>query len=391
MNVVDTTAPTVTLSGADPDSIIIGSTYTDPGASWNDIHDGSGTIPSATSGSVNTGALGTYILEYSYTDGAGNTGSTSRTVNVIAAPDNTPPVVVLSGSMIEYVEFGNDYMEPGVSWTDNVDGSGDTFVGTYGNIGSFAVSGSVNTGALGTYTLEYLKVDSSGNSSGATRSVVVRDTTPPTASVTYSTLSTTSGSVTATLTGASELITITNNTGNSNYVFSSNGSFTFTFQDASGNTGSVVASVANIDTTAPVITLSGSSTVNVEFGSGFVDDGASWTDNVDGSGFIATATSGSVNTGALGTYMLEYSYTDGAGNSTSTGRTVNVVDTTAPTVTLIGSGNLTIYQNSIYTESGASWSDVHDGSGNLSGPYSGLVNTGSLGTYVLSYRYIDSS
>jgi len=44
---------------------------------------------------VNTAVIGTYILEYTYTDTAGNTGNiVTRTVNVT---DQTAPVVVLSG------------------------------------------------------------------------------------------------------------------------------------------------------------------------------------------------------------------------------------------------------------------------------------------------------
>ncbi len=68
--------------------------------------------------------------------------------------------------------------------------------------------------------------------------------------------------------------------------------------------------IAAPDTIRPVITLSGVSVVNVEFISPFVDDGASWTDNVDGSGVIAAFTSGSINTGALGSYVVSYGYTD---------------------------------------------------------------------------------
>ena len=40
---------------------------------------------------------GTYIIEYVYVDAAGNTGSITRTVNVIV-PDFIPPVVTLNGS-----------------------------------------------------------------------------------------------------------------------------------------------------------------------------------------------------------------------------------------------------------------------------------------------------
>lgn len=78
------------------------------------------------------------------------------------------------------------------------------------------------------------------------------DTTAPTATIEYSTTGATNGSVIATLTGASEAITVTNNSGALTYEFVSNGTFEFQFADASGNTGATTATVANIDTVAPL-------------------------------------------------------------------------------------------------------------------------------------------
>jgi hypothetical protein len=75
------------------------------------------------------------------------------------------------------------------------------------------------------------------------------------------------------------------------------------------------------------------------------------------------ATSGTVNTNALGTYMLEYRKTDNAGN-TSTGvtRTVTVADTTAPVITVLGPTSLTHERDRTYVDSGATWTDDIDGS-----------------------------
>ena len=65
--------------------------------------------------------------------------------------------------------------------------------------------------------------------------------------------------------------------------------------------------------------------MDVAYGSTFVDPGASWTDDTDGSGTITTASSGSVDTHTIGEYTLIYSYTDTAGNtSTPANRTVKV-------------------------------------------------------------------
>ena len=76
--VVDTTAPVITvMSGTD--TVEQGSTWTDAGATSD-----TGEIVTA-SGTVNTSASGTYIITYSATDIAGNTGTATRTVTVIAS------------------------------------------------------------------------------------------------------------------------------------------------------------------------------------------------------------------------------------------------------------------------------------------------------------------
>ncbi|QYR20257.1 hypothetical protein KZ483_20835 [Paenibacillus sp. sptzw28] len=78
------------------------------------------------------------------------------------------------------------------------------------------------------------------------------DTAAPTAKVEYSTAAMTNQDVIATI-EPNEQVTITNNNGASSYTFSQNGSFTFELIDKAGNTGTVVASVNNIDKTAPTL------------------------------------------------------------------------------------------------------------------------------------------
>jgi hypothetical protein len=144
ITVTDQTAPIITLSGSSIVNILQSGSYTELGATWADNIDGSGTIIVATSGSVNTSVIGTYTLTYHKIDAAGNTGSTTRTV-VVHTPDITRPIVTLVGSGTQVVHSGSIYTDPGASWTDNIDGSGNTLVGTYGNTGSFQSTGSVNT------------------------------------------------------------------------------------------------------------------------------------------------------------------------------------------------------------------------------------------------------
>jgi hypothetical protein len=88
------------------------------------------------------------------------------------------------------------------------------------------------------------------------------DTTPPTASVMYTPSSLTNTDVVAMLTGMSEPISVTNNwfPWSIYYTFTENWSFTFEFQNASGNTGSATATVTWIDKVSPVITITNPST-----------------------------------------------------------------------------------------------------------------------------------
>ena len=119
--------------------------------------------------------------------------------------------------------------------------------------------------------------------------------------------------------------------------------------------------------------------MNILSGSTYTDSGASWSDNVDGTGNVLTGiygntgsfqSTGSVNTSLTGTYTITYLKVDDAGNSHFATRTVNVLDsmpldTTNPLVTLVGSGTVYILSGSTYTDSGASWSDNVDGTGNI--------------------------
>jgi|GEM_PF-5374066 len=77
------------------------------------------------------------------------------------------------------------------------------------------------------------------------------DTTLPTGTISYSTTAKTRNNVTATISNFNRPVTITNNDGASTYTFTDNGTLTFSFTDSVGHTGTAVATVANIDRTAP--------------------------------------------------------------------------------------------------------------------------------------------
>ena len=140
------------------------------------------------------------------------------------------------------------------------------------------------------------------------------------------------------------------------------------------------------DTTGPVITINGANPANAELGSTYVDAGASAIDAVDGS--VLVTTSGSVDTSTLGANTIIYSATDSSGNTSSATRTVNVVDTTKPVVTLNGAATVTVVVGGTYTELGASATDL---SGNVTVVITGTVDTNTIGVYTVTYTSTDAS
>ncbi len=157
VNVVDNTAPVITLNGANPQIIELGAGYTELGATTDDgselmIND-----------SEFIDAVGTYTIYYDATDAAGNTAvQVTRTVDVI---DTTAPLITLNGANPQIIELGAGYTELGAT-TD--DGS------------AVNINASEFMDAVGSYTIYYDATDASGNTAvQVTRTVGVVDTTAP--------------------------------------------------------------------------------------------------------------------------------------------------------------------------------------------------------------------
>lgn len=102
---------------------------------------------------------------YTATDSSGNSASAVQTITVI---DSTLPTITLNGDSSVTVECHTSFTDPGASASDNCAGA------------TVEVSGSVNINVPGTYTVNYTAKDAVGNTSApVTRTVVVVDTTPP--------------------------------------------------------------------------------------------------------------------------------------------------------------------------------------------------------------------
>ena len=294
------------------------------------------------------------------------------------AVDRTAPIILLTGPATVNHEQGTTYSDQGATATDTVDGS--VSVVTTGSVGADA----------GTYTLTFTATDNAGNTATATRTVIVADTTAPamtmigpaTVNLSQGTPFTDPGvSAMDTVDGPVAVVT----TGS---VGTAVGTYTliYTATDVAGNSATLSRTVivaASVDRTPPVITLTGSSTVNHEQGTTYADQGATATDAVDGP--VAVVVTGSVGSGA-GTYTLTYTAIDNAGNTATATRTVVVTDTTAPVITLVGPATVNLAQGTPFTDPGVSATDIVDGS--VAVVITGSVGT-EVGTYTLTYTATD--
>lgn len=108
-----------------------------------------------------------------------------------------------------------------------------------------------------------------------------------------------------------------------------------------------LASIDNLvisqDTDAPVITLLGDATVNLDCGDSYVDAGAAAFDTLEGDLSADLVVDNPVNTNVAGSYTVTYNVSDASGNAAAVvTRTVNVAACPSIVITPIGNLNQTI-------------------------------------------------
>ena len=150
-------SPIITLTGANPQTIVLGDGYTELGAITND----------GSQVTINSDAfsdiVGTYYIYYDSTDTAGNIATqVNRTVIVSAT---APPIIILIGDNPQNIVFGSSYTELGATTND----------GSLVTINSDAFRDIV-----GTYSIYYDSTNTSGTSAvQVVRTVHVINAPPP--------------------------------------------------------------------------------------------------------------------------------------------------------------------------------------------------------------------
>jgi uncharacterized delta-60 repeat protein len=324
--------------------------------------------PNAISTTISATLDGTYTLRLTATDAGGN--STYGDMTLVW--DTTPPTGVSAGANktknAEFTQAGvaTDASGMTYSWT-KLSGPGAITFGTPN-----AISTIISAALEGIYTIRFIALDAAGNSSSSDMTLVW-DTTAPTG-VSAGSNKTKNAEFTQTgtaidvnvmtyawtqLTGPGIISFETPNATSTTISATLDGSYTirFTATDAAGNNTSSDMTLV-WDTTPPIgVSAGGNRTKNVQFtqtGTATDTNGItySWA-KLTGPGVVTfgtpTAISTTISATLEGTYMLRFTATDAAGNS-SYSDMVLVWDTTAPTGVSAG-GDKT--KNGLFTQTGA--------------------------------------
>ncbi|MBG30855.1 MAG: hypothetical protein CMI31_12755 [Opitutae bacterium] len=441
----DFTAPTVSLSGSSL-THEAGTSFTDPGATAFDVLAGqTSDITAGITASYNfdaqTSPPGTYSIIYLATDAAGNEATIARTVTIV---DTTDPVITLTNPFLGgegfdpmFIDLGTavSYSDPGATALDSFDGDISTSI----TIDDGAKT-ALDQGTVGEFSIRYDVLDAAGNSATAYRYITIlgNDSSGPTIRLAGKDSNTNSAhdpspdndshdpSVVAQVTQevgivwadygykafkkqGNKTFDYTDSVVVSGYVNTATlGTYTLTYtvQDEYLNASSTTRTVTVVDTTAPSITpnvSNGLTNFTIEGGSTYTDPGATAFDTYDGdltSSIVATGAN--FSTTSVGAHFITYSVLDSSSNEANASRQITVVDTTAPSITLLDSTTSAAYSglaieyadqdltNSLtYTDPGFTATDLVDGDVSANVQISGSVNLQTVGTYTLTYSVSD--
>ena len=163
----------------------------------------------------------------------------------------------------------------------------------------------------------------------------------------------------------------------------------YSVTDSDSNTTIVDREVRVVDTTAPVITRTGAASVTVEVGATYSEQSATATDNYDTAVNVVVG-GDTVDAATVGTYIVTYNASDSSGNTaTEVTRTVNVVDTTPPTININSANPLLIAFGGAFSRPTYTTSD--NSQGTVTVVVTDNVNRAVTGNYTVNYSATDPS
>ncbi|RZJ33163.1 MAG: hypothetical protein EOO51_14780, partial [Flavobacterium sp.] len=269
----------------------------------------------------------TTVRTWTATDACGNSSTASQTITV---QDTTAPVI----AALPAPSTISCPATPSFATATATDACGSTFTLTFNDV-------TTNGTCAGSYTTvrTWTATDSCGNSSTASQTITVQDTTAPVIAAlpAPSTIScpATPQFATATATdacGSTFTLTFNDVTTNGSCAGSYTIVRTWTATDACGNASTASQTITVTDTTAPVIaTLPAPSTISCPATPQFATATAT---DACGSSFTLTFNDVTTNGSCAGSYttVRTWTATDACGNASTASQTITVTDTTAPVI-----------------------------------------------------------
>ena len=244
---------------------------------------------------------------------------------IALARDNRHAEISLLGSEYMTVEYGTEFVDPGVE----AKSVGNSF-GTFRRSPKVEVTGQVDTQTLGDYVLVYTATVRD-KSASVKRVVSVVDTTPPVIELKH-----TEGYETDWFTGYEEegYTAIDSHDGDltDKVVCTEQGdSIIYVVSDAAGNEAHAERKI-NYTVAKPEIFLAGGENVSIPADLFYTDPGYSASDSLGNDLTEFVQVSGSITPYKLGTYQIEYSIANEKGDKITKTRTVEVVKAEKPEI-----------------------------------------------------------
>ena len=379
---IDNSKPVVRLN-AGANRILIGKTYIDPGATaYDEYFDGNLTNKIQVENKVNTTNAGIYNITYTATDSAGNVGTATRKVEVYTP---TPKISLLGGSSIR-IRYGLEFVEPGYTATDEVDGDITDKV---------KVTGSVNTSKEGIYSLTYTVTNSSGIEAKVVRNVEVYVPSPKITIIgsnPYKLLidsvysdegATATDEIDGDITNKISIVSNVDTTKEGKYKV------TYSVTNSLGKT-TTLDRVVDVYIPLPVITILGENPIILYKGQQYTDLGATATDEIDGDVSDSITFTSNIDVNKEGTYKVTYKATNSRGKEATADRNV-IVRKSITKIELIGGAAVTILRGTPYTEAGFTATDEVDGDVTSKVVVDlGNLNVNVAGNYTIKYSYTNS-
>ena len=389
---VDTVRPTIALKDLSRIETEINQTYVDPGVTATDNLEGDISTRFETIGTVDITKTGPNYLSYIVRDLYGNVSDTIRRTVFVVLNQRGPKLTLTGGNINMLVN--TKFVDPGYIATDNL-----------GKIITNLVQKSteLDTARVGVYNIIYNITDADGFSVIRTRTVNVVDTLAPSivakqnpyvqqVNTVFDAMSKSVVSITDNYQKPLRSSDINvlgevnpNNIGTYNLVYTATDSF-------NNEAKPYLLEVQVKDLIAPTIVLKGDNPVNVEVCDGFTDPGYILSDNYWPLNALTVKTKSTLVAGQIGPGTIEYTVTDGSGNTAVVTRSVNFVKKSKPTLILTGSPIVTINRFQKYEDQGAIPSDCFYDKSKLNVVVDeSKLNNQIPGTYLVSYYLIDPS